>query len=769
MKKTIIFMLLFSTLIVAQNNVTINGFIRDAETGEALIGANVYIPGQTYGAATNQYGFYSFTLPEGTYKVLFHFVGYTKKEIELTLSKNQAQDMELKPERLETEVIIVSAEKEDQNVTEATMGTIKIEPSQIREIPVIFGEQDILKTIQLMPGVTASTEGSSGFHVRGGGDDENLILLDEAPVYNSSHLMGLFSVFNSDAINSAKLIKGGGPPEYGGRLSSVFDIKMKEGNRKNYSSSGGIGLISSRLAFEGPINDGLGSFILSGRRTYADLVMKAASDDFEDFTLYFYDLNMKANYRLGQNDIIYLSGYSGRDVLGFDDRFGINWGNSTATLRWNHLFSDKIFSNTSLIYSNFDYVISFENGGNLTDIKSGIEDINLKQNFYYFDNPQNQFNGGFDINYHTFIPGKISAEGDSPLNDLTIEKKYAWEAAFYIGHEWKPFWWLSFNYGSRYTAFTQIGPGTVYDFDEDDDVVSETEYSDSESIKSYSGFEPRFTMNAMLNRESSIKFDYSRTRQYIHLISNTSGGPSMEVWMPSTTIVKPSVADQLSIGYFRNFADNNFESSLELYYKDMQDLTDYQDGADLLLNQYVESQLVFGGGYSYGAEFLFKKNKGNLTGWLGYTWSKTQREFPDINNGKVYSASNDRTHDLSLTAMYALSPKLHLSANWVYQTGTAVTFPSGKYKIDGETVNYYAERNSYRMPDYHRLDLGLTYNFSHEGRFESNLNFSIYNAYGQKNAYSIYFRENEDDPTLTEAVKVYLFTYFPSISYNFKW
>ncbi len=769
-KQVFVFLiLLFSFNAFAQETFTISGFVSDGETGEALIGTNIYVPDKQIGSSTNDYGFYSISVPKGKYTFRFTYVGYESNDVTIPLSKNTKLNIELNPNLTTTEAINITAETVDANIKSVEMGTVKLNPAELKQVPILFGEQDILKTIQLLPGVTAASEGQSGFYVRGGGPDQNLILLDEAPVYNAAHLMGFFSVFNSDAINSAKLIKGGGPPEYGGRLSSVLDIKMKEGNRKRFSMSGGIGAISSRLALEGPIDEGRGSYFISGRRTYADLIMKMSSSDLSDLTLYFYDLNMKANYRLSETDYLYLSGYLGNDVLGFNDEFGLNWGNATMTFRWNHLFSDKLFSNTSLIYSNFDYVVSFENGGSLTDITSGIEDFNLKQNFYYSYNVHNKFSAGLDINYHTFIPGQISTSGETMLNDLEIDKKYALESALYLGHEWQTNSWLSFNYGLRYSNFTLLGPGTVFNFDDEGNPQTSTEYSNGEIIKTYGGFEPRFTANVLINRESSFKFSLSRNRQYIHLLSNSNSGPSLDVWHPSTGIIEPGIADQASLGYFRNFADNNIETSLEVYYKTLQNQVDYKNGADLLLNQYVESQLVFGDGRSYGAEFYLKKNFGQLTGWVSYSLSKTEREFADINNGNSYPTTNDRTHDISLTGIYRFSNKWSFSASWVYNTGQAYTFPSGKYLIDGQTVNYYTERNGYRLPDYHRLDLSTTYTFNKSGRYNHSLNFSLYNAYGQHNPYTIYFRENKDNPNVTEAVKVYLFTFFPSLSYNFKW
>jgi len=765
----VIFILLFSFNVFAQEIVTLSGFVSDGETGEALIGTNIYVPDKQIGGSANDYGFYSISVPKGKYTFRFTYVGYESHDMTITLLKDTKFNIELNPQALSTETIVVTAEAADANIKSAAMGTVKLNPVELKQIPILFGEQDLLKTIQLLPGVTAASEGQSGFYVRGGGPDQNLILLDEAPVYNASHLMGFFSVFNSDAINSAKLIKGGGPPEYGGRLSSVLDIKMKEGNRKKFSLSGGLGVISSRLALEGPIDEGRGSYFIAGRRTYADLIMKASSSDLSNLTLYFYDLNMKANYRLSENDYLYLSGYLGNDVLGFNDEFGLNWGNATMTFRWNHLFSDKLFSNTSLIYSNFDYVVSFENGGSMTDITSGIEDFNLKQNLYYSYNLQHKFSAGLDVNYHTFIPGQISTSGETMLNELEIDRKYALESAIYLGHEWQASSWLSFNYGLRYSNFTLLGPGTVFTFDGEGNQETSTEYSSGETIKTYGGFEPRFTANVLIDRESSFKFSLSRNRQYIHLISNSAGGPSLDVWHPSTSIIEPGIADQVSLGYFRNFAENSIETSLEVYYKTLQNQVDYKNGADLLLNQHVESQLVFGDGRSYGAELYLKKNIGQLTGWVSYSLSRTEREFIDINDGNSYPTTNDRTHDISLTGVYRLTNKWSFSASWVYNTGQAYTFPSGKYLIDGQTVNYYTERNGYRLPDYHRLDLSATYIFDKSGRYNHSLNFSLYNAYGQHNPYTIYFRESKNDPNVTEAVKVYLFTFFPSISYNFKW
>jgi hypothetical protein len=758
------------SFLLSQEELIINGFISDAETGEALIGANVYIEGKNIGASTNQYGYYSISLKPGEYKIHCNYMGYKEKITAIQLTGKERLNIELVPQALSTEAIEVIGEAVDENVSAPEMSVVTVNPTEIKSVPIIFGEQDVLKTIQLLPGVTAGSEGSSGFQVRGGGMDQNLILLDEAPVYNAAHFLGFFSVFNSDAINSAKLTKGGGPPEYGGRLSSVFDIKMKEGNKKQMSFNGGIGLISSRLGIEGPINGGKGSYYISARRTYADLVMKLVDPDtYDDLTLYFYDLNLKANYQISDKDFIYLSAYLGRDELGFEDRFGIDWGNTTTTLRWNHIYNDNLFSNTSLIYSNFDYVISFENGDGIIDITSGIEDINLKQSYNWYLNQKHQLNFGLDINYHTFIPGEISSSGETSINNFAIDNKKAIEAAVYLGHEWNINTTFSLNYGLRYSHFSLIGPGAYYNFDDDGNAINEKEYESNEIIKSYGGLEPRFSAKAMIDRYSSVKLSLSRNQQFIHLVSNSGGGSALDVWHPSTNNIKPSMADQIALGYFRNFDDNRIESSVEVYYKKLYDIVDFKNGADLLFNPYLESQFVFGEGTAYGLELLLKKKQGKFTGWLAYTLARSERSFPEIDNGDTFVNVNDRTHDFSLVAMYNFTEKWNFSANWIYYTGLAATYPSGKYNIDGETINYYTSRNGHRWPDSHRLDLSVTYHFNKRGRYESSLNFSVYNSYGNKNPYSIRFRENEDNPEQTEAVKVYLFTYFPSISYNFKW
>ncbi|MCB9248443.1 MAG: TonB-dependent receptor [Ignavibacteriales bacterium] len=734
-----------------------------------MIGANIYIKELGTGTSSNEYGFYSITIPSSKYNIDFSFVGYEKKSIPVDLTNSKKLDVHISSTAYNLQEVVVLDKKADANVKSTDMGTSDIVPKEIDKVPVIFGEKDILKTIQLLPGVSSAGEGNSGFIVRGGSTDQNLIILDEAPVYNASHLLGFFSVFNSDAIKNAKIIKGISGPEYGGRLSSVLDISMKDGSTKQYSAYGGIGLISSRLTVEGPIVEDKGSFIFSGRRTYADVFFPLFGDDqLKNSTLYFYDFNGKLNYKLGENDRIFLSGYNGRDKFGFNDEFGFDWGNTTATFRWNHIFSEKLFSNSTLLYSDYNYDINIEDTEQSTTISSGIKDINFEQDFQYYFNSDNTFKFGINGVYHTFLPGEISVTGNTNFNSKKIDENYAIEANAYFGHELKVTELFKLNYGLRYSSFSLIGKGKVYSFDEDGLVTKTEIYESGELIKSYSFLEPRLSINYLLDVTSSIKLGYARNTQNIHLLSTASTSTPLDIWQPSTALIKPEVSDIVSIGYFRNFYNNEYETSIEFYYKDMQNLIEYKNGADIFLNEFIESQLVFGNGWSYGMELYVEKKVGKFTGWLSYTLSSTDRKFDKINDGNAFPARQDRTHDVSLVAIYNLNDRWSLSANWVYSTGFAATFPSGKYEIDGQTVNLYTERNGHRMPDYHRLDLGATYYFNRSEENEMSLTFSVYNAYARENAYRITFEENPDDPTKTQAVKLALFSIVPSITFNFR-
>jgi hypothetical protein len=769
----LIFLLLFSILtqLKAQTSFVLSGNITDAATGEDLPGAAVLIENlPNTGAVSNSYGFYSLTLPEGQYKVSFRYIGYEPGVYTINLDQSRNMDVTLRESAFTLGSVVITGERADRNVTSLDMGSVQMAPKQVESIPVIFGEPDILKTIQLTPGVKPAGEGNSGFYVRGGGIDQNLILLDEAPVYSPSHLLGFFSVFNSEALRNTTLMKGFIPAEYGGRASSVLDIQMKEGNLKNMAVAGNLGLISSNMTVEGPIAQDKSSFMLSGRRTYADLFLNFSSDeDIRNTYLYFYDVNLKTNYRINSRNRIFLSGYLGRDDFGYKDEFGFDWGSITGTLRWNHIFSDRLFSNTSLIYSNYSYEISVMRTIDAI-IRSEIRDLNLKQDFSFFANANNTLKFGFNVISHDILPGEANVSGGygSFITQQNISRRKGLEWAAYISNQQRLTPALSLYYGLRYTLFSNVGPGEFYEFNENGETL-ETIYAErGEFFHTQGGPEPRLAVNYTLNEKSSVKASFNRLHQFLHLITNTTTTTPTDLWLPSSNNVKPQIADQLSVGYFRNLKQNEYETSFEFYYKDLKNQIEYKNGADLFFNSTVESELVFGKGWAYGAEFLLKKNLGRLNGWVGYTWSKTMRQFSEINNGRAFPARHDRTHDVSVVAMYDLGRKLKLSATWIYYTGDAVTFPSGRYEIDGKIVAFYTERNGYRMPDYHRMDIGLVWLRKKTEKFESSWNFSVYNAYARENAYFIDFRAKEDNPSETEAVQVSLFKAIPSISYKFK-
>jgi hypothetical protein len=770
MKYLISCLIVFTALTTSAQKFTISGTLKDATNGEDLYGGMIKVKELTnVGAISNAYGFFSLTLEKGTYTLIFRSTGFESKETVVELNKDIELKVELDiPKDVQNiEEVEVKAQKENENITGSGMDVTRLDPKDIETIPVLFGEKDIMKTLQLTPGVKGAGEGNAGFFVRGGGADQNLILLDEANVYNASHLLGFFSVFNSDAIKDVSLYKSGIPAEYGGRASSVMDVKMRDGNKKKFGMSGGIGLISSRLTVEAPIVKDKGSFIVSGRRSYADLFLKLSKDTSINQTqLFFYDLNAKANYRLGDKDRIFLSGYFGRDVLGINDAFGFNWGNATGTIRWNHLFSNKLFSNTSIAYSDFDYGFNVGSGEDGFGISSSINDINFKQDFDYFLNSNNKMKFGVNAIYHTFKPGELSG-GNSSFNPILLDTRYGLEAAAYIQNDMKIGSRWSLMYGLRYSAFNLMGDGTAYEFDGNGVLTNSTEYSRGESIALHHGLEPRFSMSYILSENNSIKLGYNRNLQYLHRVTNSTTSSPTDIWVPSSNNVLPQLADQIAIGYYQNFNKNMFSFTGEVYYKALQNQIDYRTGASNFLNELIEGEFVYGKGRSYGLELQLQKKKGKFTGWLSYTLSRALRTFDAIDNGREFSARQDRIHDISLVTMYNLTERVALSAAWIYYTGDAVTFPSGKYELNGTVIPYYTERNGYRMPDYHRLDLGATFYFKEREKFEHNLNVSIYNAYNRENAYTITFQEAENDPTQTEAVQTTLFKIIPSITYNF--
>ena len=762
-------MLLLSSFFAQAQKFTLNGTIKAKSSGEALIGAIVKVNElPSVGTATNEYGFYSITLPKGDYTVSISYLGYQVNEFKLTLDKNISQNIALVEEGKVLEEAVVKSEKEDVNLSRNEMGVMKLDIKTANKLPVIMGERDILKTIQLMPGISSAGDGNSGFYVRGGSADQNLILLDEAPVYNASHLLGFFSTFNSDAVKDVTVYKGSIPAEYGGRLSSVLDIKMNEGNNQKYHVSGGIGLISSKLNVEGPIQKDKSSFLITGRRTYADMFLKLSKDStLNNSKLYFYDLNAKVNYKINDKNRIFMSGYFGRDVLGVNNSFGFDWGNATATLRWNHIVNSKLFSNTSLIYSNYDYNISIGGNGVDFDIKSKINDWNLQQDFQYYVSTKHTVKFGFNTIHHTITPGNISSS-DNQINSTDYEDRYAWENAIFVSDEWKINEKLNLNVGLRGSSFTNLGEGTFYDYNNAGEVIDSSVYSSGEFVNTYFNIEPRAAINYRLNKQTSIKAGYTRSTQNLHLMTNTTTSTPTDRWIPSSPNVKPEISDQYSLGYYRNFKDNLYEFSAEVYYKDMQNQIDYRNGAELTINNNIEGDLLYGIGRAYGIELFFKKRYGRFNGWIGYTLSRTERKVNGINNNEWYAARFDRTHDVSLVGMYDLTKRWTVSAVWVYNTGNAVTYPAGKYSVDGQTYFYYTERNGSRMPAYHRLDLGATYTkITKRGR-ESSWSFSVYNAYNRLNPFSIEFQDNPDNPQQTQALQTSLFGIVPSITYNFK-
>lgn len=747
---------------------TLSGTIKSKATGETIIGASVRAG--SIGTISNEYGFYSLTLEKGDYTIEFTAVGMQTKTQAIVLDKNITLNVLLEDEVRSLDAVIVTSQSKARSISSPQMGVEKLSAKELKNIPVLFGENDILKTIQLLPGIKSAGDGNSGFYVRGGASDQNLILLDEAPVYNPSHLLGFFSTFNSDAIKDVTLYKAGMPAQYGGRLSSVLDLKMNDGNNQDFGGSGGIGLISTKLNLEGPIQKNRSSFLVTARRTYADVFLKLSHDSsIRQNTLYFYDLNAKLNYQLGDKDHLYLSGYFGKDVLGVGKTFGIDWGNSTATLRWNHIFSRKVFSNTSFIYSNYDYKISIKSGGNDFDIISKIRDYNLKFEYQWYADSRNSIRFGFNTIFHTITPGEIIVHESISVNPTALQKRYSSENALFATNTSRISDKINLTYGLRLSTFTVLGKGDFYDIDENGKVTDTISYKSGQVVKTWVNPEPRLAASYIFNNNQSIKVSYARNVQNLHLISNSTSANPTDKWIANTNIIKPEISDQFAMGYYQNLFHNNVELSVEAYYKSLQNQIDYRDGADIFANSdAIESQLLFGVGKAYGIEWLFKKKAGKFTGWLAYTLSKTEKKINGINHDQWYPARQDRTHDIAVVGSFQLNPKWTLSANWVFYTGDAVTFPAGKYRVDSQTVFYYTERNGYRMPNYHRLDLGATWTLKQKKRWSSELIFSLYNAYGRENAYTITFRDSKDDPQKTEVVRYALFKFIPSISYNFK-
>ncbi|MBI2721837.1 MAG: TonB-dependent receptor [Bacteroidetes bacterium] len=796
----------------AQEKFTLSGYIKDAKNGEALIGATVYKQGSQIGGSANEYGFFSITLPKGVHIIGASLIGYKTFTISVNLNQNINKTIELNEERTQLEEVEVTAEQEDRNIKSVEMGVSRLDIKQINKIPALFGEVDVVRVIQLLPGVTTVGEGASGFNVRGGNIDQNLILLDEAPVYNSSHLFGFFSVFNPDAVKDVKLIKGGIPAQYGGRVSSILDIRMKEGNSKKLTVSGGIGTIFSRLSIEGPIIKDKMSFIIAGRRSYIDALLKPflkSTNPLKNSQFYFYDLTAKINYRINEKNTVFASGYFGRDVFGLSV-FGFNWGNATGTVRWNHIINNKLFMNVTGCYSNYNYYLEFklQQLNQSFKWKSNIINYSIKPDFTYYADSKNTIRFGMQALMYDFLPYNAVGQFEQG-SSVTFKsaKRYGIEYAVYAGNENKILPRLTLEYGLRISTYQYLGKGKAYYYG--DTLLNEplpldsiANFKNGQIIKSYVNPEPRFSLNYVINSQSSFKASYNRMAQYLQLISNTAASTPLDVYTIASNNLKPLIADQGSFGYFRNFKDNMFETSIEVYYKYLQNQLDYVDNANLFINETVEGELLQGLGRAYGAEFYIKKNKGKLNGWISYTLSKTERLMRGISNDDWFLSRYDRTHCLNTSVNYDLTKQWNLSANFVYLSGVPASFPNSRIQIQSYNIPYNTDniRNNYRITPYHRLDVGATYNVNMEKHWvrkskrraklyriigkdtdnidiprkifrnhESSWVFSVYNVYNRRNAFSIFFRTKGDMPTQTEAVRFSVIgSVVPAITYNFK-
>ena len=775
---TVLIALCISAITIAQEKYTISGYVKSAASGEELIGATVYLKGQAIGVSANVYGFYSLTLEEGDYSIAYSYIGYEEKVIEVNLTENIQRNVELTEQVNSIDVVEITGEKSEDNIKSVEMSVNKIDSKTIKKIPALLGEADVVKSILLLPGVSTVGEGSTGFNVRGGGIDQNLVLLDEAPVYNSSHLFGFFSVFNPDAVKNVKLIKGGIAPEYGGRLSSILDIRMKEGNKKELEGTGGVGVIFSRLAIEGPLKKDKSSFLIAGRRSYADILAKPfLNDNLQDSKFYFYDLTAKVNYEINENNKLYLSGYFGRDVFG--SGFLFNWGNATATLRWNHIFSKKLFMNLTAFYSDYDYAfgVGEDDPANDFEWNSSIISSSIKPDFSYYLNNNNTIRFGAQAIYYDFKPAIATFASEGQRNDISLPEKYGLETGIYFQNEQKLNARTSLLYGIRFSRFNYLGgankqnyrdtiPGVARPLD------SEESFKRSETIAAYNNLEPRFSIKYDLNEFSSLKGSYNRMTQYLHLISNTVASTPVDIWLPTSNNIKPQIADQVAIGYFRNFKQNKYETSAEIYVKDFQNQIDYIDNADIFFNEQLEGELLSGDGRAFGLEVYVKKNTGKLTGWISYTISRSERQVNGISNGEWYPTRFDRMHNLSVVNSYELNKKWSFSANFVYSTGTPATFPTNRYEIQGVVVahNVDNQRNNFRVPSYHRLDLSatLTPEKNKDRKIKGEWVFSIYNVYNRRNPFSIYFEQNENNPQQTDAIRYAVIgSFVPAVSYNF--
>ncbi|MDW8392863.1 MAG: TonB-dependent receptor [Chitinophagales bacterium] len=777
--RAVILILLLLPLTLTAQRVTLSGYVQDAESGERLAAAAVAISGTSTGTFSNDYGFYSLSVVPGRYRVVFSYLGYESRDTLLALFSDMRLNVALRPQVRMLEELVVTDVKKDANITQAEMGRFELPMEKLRTLPVVFGEQDLLKTIQLLPGVQGGTEASTGYYVRGGGPDQNLILLDEATVYNAAHLFGFFSIFNSDAVLNATLYKEGMPANYGGRISSVLDITTKEGNNRSLHGTGGIGLIASRLTLEGPLVRDRSSFIVSGRRTYVDVLLRPwiQTTDFSGSAYYFYDVNAKVNYRFSDKDRVYLSGYFGRDIFSFDDdyiSFNIPWGNATTTLRWNHLFSDKLFMNATAVYNDYHFRISGNQEMVAFELRSGIRDVNLKADFDYYPHAERHWQFGGLYTYHVFQPQSVSgSSGEVTFNPSGVDKRYAHEGAAYLQTQQDLTDQLRLAAGLRLSWFQQVGPATVYRYDEfTGEVIDSVVYRRGQPIQSYAGPEPRLLLRYLISGRDALKLSYTLNRQYVHLVTNNGTTLPADLWVPSSLHVRPQIGHQYSVGFFRNWLDNRVESSVEIYYKKLLNQIEFREGYTPRVNEVIEENFVFGSGQSYGVEFYVAKKAGRYTGWAGYTLSYTNRSFPDLNQGRSFPYRFDRRHNLSLVGSIQISERWEAGAQFVYNTGIAYTIPSQKYFIEGQVVTLYDELNGYRLPAYHRLDVSATLRGKKKKPIQSDWTFGIYNVYNRKNVFFLY-NEYEGifltDPVVTvQAKQVSLFPIIPSVTWNFR-
>ncbi|MBN9351397.1 MAG: carboxypeptidase-like regulatory domain-containing protein [Chitinophagaceae bacterium] len=765
---TVVLFFFFSQTLVAQNTVVVSGIVRSAETGESIIGATIRNLSNNISVLSNEYGFYSINANKGIVTMITTYSGMKPDTIRLSADKNTQYNFFLKTNPQYLASVVINLPSGGHSVTSSQTGIERMTSKEINQIPQLFGERDPMKAIQLLPGIKPASEGSSGLYVRGGNIDQNLFLLDEAVVYNASHMLGFFSTFNADAVKDVTVYKGVIPAYYGGRLSSVVDVRMNDGNNQQFSMNGGIGLISSRLTMDGPIQKGKSSFIISARSTYIDPILKLSHDSsINQNSIGFYDLNTKLNYQLSEKDQLFLSGYFGNDHLGLGKEIGLKWGNGTGTLRWNHIYNNSVFSNTSLIYSNFDYKININLGANNLKVFSRIRDWHLKQEWQW-NKPNQKFRAGFDVIYHSIRPGDITSSDSSNFNDVNFEKRYSLENAVFFADDIKISDNLALNTGLRLESFSVLGPGHFYNIDPNGNILDTIYAPRGKFFKTYFNAEPRISLRILLSPLSSLKAGYGRNTQNLHLINNSTTARPTDRWLSTTNNIKPETSDIFTAGYFKNSLSGNYEFSVETYFKDMQHQIDYRDGADLDRTSNVETQLLYGIGRAYGIEFFARKKTGKFNGWISYTLSKSEKKINGINDGEWYNARQDRTHDISVVVNFDAGNNWKLTATWVYYTGDAISLPESKYTVNNQIYFYYSKRNGYRMPAYHRLDLGATKTFHSKGKFSSELSLGIYNAYGRENAYLITFEPDDKNSLITNTVQTALFRFIPSISYNFK-